>query len=249
MAISRTQYTIIAILVVLFVSSFVITIAAGVPPGVAIVDNSLDALQIDYNLISLGAASNPLILISELLDAAILPFLTVVLAAWFFDVIRNINIRERIVLSRIRKLRGHVIVVPYNSFAKYLLGQLRAAGIKSVTITESKNEIGQVYKDGELAIYGDIRSVETFGSAGIDKASYVVACSKEDIQNAIVAITAKTANSDIDIIARANKEENIDRLEKAGARKTVFGESTAGEDMGNEISKRVLTGKPPRKEH
>ena len=44
---------------------------------------------------------------------------------------------------------------------------------------------------------GDLRSIETFEIAGIDRARCVVACGKDDIQNALVSITAKTANPDI----------------------------------------------------
>jgi voltage-gated potassium channel len=239
----RAQYTLIFIVVVFYVASIMISIFAGIGPKLAFIDNTLDSLQVNYSLLQFASASNPLILFSKLLDAVIFPILTVVLAAWFFDFINNINLRERLMLSKVNKLEGHVIVVPYNSFAKSVLEELKSAGIKAVTITQNKREMIGLYKEGELAIDGDLRSVETFDIARINKAKYVIACGKDDIENAMISITAKTANPYVQIISRVNKEENLTRLESAGAHKTVLTDSTAGADMGNEIVKRLISKK------
>ena len=241
--INRTQHAIIALLILLFLASVIITIAAGQPLGVAVIDNSLDALQIDYNLIQFSSASNPYILVSKLIDAAILPLLTVVFATWFFDFINNISLRERFVLSKVRKLENHVVIVPYNSFAKSLMDEFKSNGIRFVVIAENKKDLLQLYRENELAIGGDIRSIETFETAGISKAKCVVTCSKDDIQNALASITARAANPGINIISKANKEENSDRLERAGSGHIILAEYTAGEDIGNTISKRIISGK------
>ncbi|MGD0728808.1 MAG: NAD(P)-binding protein [Candidatus Micrarchaeaceae archaeon] len=237
----RTQYTMILIILVLFIASIIITIIAGVSPSVSVVDAALDALEVNYNLIQLSIASNPLILAAKILDAMVFPVLTVLLAAWFFDFINHVNIKEKIEISRIQKLEGHVILVPYNNFCKAILKELKNSGIKTVTIVENKKELMQLYRNGELAIHGDVRSIETFEIARISKARAIIACSKDDVQNALIAITAKTANPHIKIISRANEEENVKGLMSAGAYKTFIPEDSAGEEIGKEISRRVLT--------
>jgi voltage-gated potassium channel Kch len=237
----RTQYTFILIALVLFFSSTIMSVISGISLQNALIDTLLDSLQASYNVIQFSAVTNPLFLIAKLLDAAIFPILTVILATWFFNFINNVNLRERLVLSKVNKLKDHVIVVPYNSFTKSLQQELKVAGIKTVTIVENKRELLQLYKDNELAIDGDLRSLETFSIARISKAMCVVACSKDDVQNAMISITAKTANPDTKIIVRANKEENLDRLERAGAYKTILVEGTVGKEVGEEIAKRLLT--------
>ncbi|MDE1870781.1 MAG: NAD-binding protein [Candidatus Micrarchaeota archaeon] len=239
----RTQYTLILIVAVLFLASLALSVAAGVGLWTAIIENSLDSLQVSFYLVNFSEASNPLFFISKLLDATIFPLLTVLLASWFFDFINNFNLRERIISSRINNLRGHVIIVPYNSFSKVLSEDLKKQGIKSVTIAQNQKELRQLYRENGLAINGDLRSAEVFRLAGIDRARCVIACSKDDMQNALVSITAKTAHKDIDVIVRANKEDNADRLEKAGAYKTVLAEETAGTEIGNEIVKRLVSKK------
>src|SRR5271156_1030944 len=98
----RTQYTLIGIVLVFFICSVIITVYTGINPQVALLDSALDSLQVSYNLIPFSFASNPLIVIAKLLDAVIFPILTVILAAWFFDFINNINLRERMILSKLK---------------------------------------------------------------------------------------------------------------------------------------------------
>jgi len=236
----RTQYTFLSIILVLYILAVIMTVAAGISLQISLIDNAMNALQVNYGFIQFASASNPYVLASRLLDAPILPLITVVFAAWFFDFINNMNIRERLVLSKIRKLNGHVIVVPYDGFAKAVLHELRESGLKAVTIVNSKRELAQLYRENELAVHGDLRSIETFDIAGIDKARCVIACSKDDVQNALICITAKAANGGIKIISRAGKEEDVDKLEKAGAYKIVLSDSAAGKNVGEEVSKYVL---------
>ncbi len=243
----RTRYTLIGIVVVLFLVSIVLAVYAGINPQIAIIDSLLDSLQISYNLIPLAAASKPLIFASKLLDAAIFPILTVILAAWLFDFINSINLKERAVLSKLKGIKDHVIVVPSNSFARCLLQEFKNSGIKVVAIAENRREMRQLHNENEFAIAGDIKSMETFEIAGINRAKCLVTCSKDDVQNALIAITAKTANPHIKIIARADIEENAIKLIRAGAHKVIVPGKTAGLDMGNEIIKHLFAKKPYRK--
>ncbi len=234
------QYIMIGIIVVLFVASVLLTIYAGISPGRALLDSTLDALDVSYVLIPFAIASNPPIFLAKTLDAGIFPLLAVILAAWFFDFINGINFKERMVLSRLKKMNDHVIVVPSNSFARSLLKELKSSSIDCVAIAENKREMRQIHNENEFAIAGDIRSMETFEIAGIKRARCLVACSKDDIQNALIAITAKTANPHIKIVVRADKDENRVKLMRAGAHKVIVPGKEAGIDMGNEIVRRIF---------
>jgi voltage-gated potassium channel len=241
------QHIMIGIIAVLFTMSVIFTICAGVRPAEALLDAALDSLEVSYVLIPFAVAANPLILLAKILDAGIFPILAVILAAWFFDFINSINFRERTTLSRLKRMSGHVIVVPSNSFARALLKELKSSSIEGVAIAENRREMRQIHNENLFAIAGDIKSMDTFEIAGIKRARCLVACSKDDIQNALIAITAKTANPRIKIIVRADKDENRVKLMRAGAHKVIVPGNTAGIDMGNEIVKRVLERKAYKK--
>jgi voltage-gated potassium channel len=236
----RAQYTLIGIVIILYILSIVATVFAGQNLEVAVIDSSLDAFQVSYNLIPLAMSSGPFILISKILDAMIFPVLAAISAAWFFDFIKRVNLGELMVLAKLKRIEDHVIVVPYNNFAKSLLKELKDSGIKTAVIAENRKEMAQLRRQNELAFSGDIKSIDTFDIAGIHRARCLIACSKDDVQNALITMTAKTANPRIKIISRVNKEENIGRLITSGAKKVIIPERTAGIDIGNALTKVIF---------
>ena len=230
---------VIIVALTLFITANILMLLAHVPFGIAVAQSILEALQVNYLLIPEGMLSNTLLVIADILNVFVFALLTVVFAAWFYRFMSNVHVREKIVLSKIRNLSGHVIVVPFNGFAKLLMEDMHKKGIKAVTITSDRNALSRLYDARELALLGDIKYADTFDSVGLGKASFVVACSDNDMHNAMIAITAKTANPHIGVIAKVSSEANIPKLNIAGAYKVVMPEVIAGESVGDEIAKRA----------
>ncbi len=239
----KAKRRLMMVVVVLYVLSIVIAIAAGGGVVASIIDYTLGAFQIDFSMMGFVAASNPLILLSKFLNASIFPILTAVLAAGFFDFIGSINMRERIAMARIRRLRNHVVVAPYNNFSRTLLAELRKANKPTVVITENRRDLNRIYREGELAMYGDIRLLSTFRTANIGSAECMVACSDNDVQNALISITARSANPHIKVFGKANRRENSAGLRKAGISNALTIEDTAGEEIAEIVSRKVSLGK------
>ncbi|HVC58504.1 MAG TPA: NAD(P)-binding protein [Candidatus Acidoferrales bacterium] len=237
-------YTLIFIAGSLFVLSTSLTMYAGVTPVLAIITNVFQSLQIPYNIISYTAAATPFELAANLMDTVVFALLTVILATWFYDFITSVSIKERLVLSRIRKLKEHVIVAPYNAFGKELMRNLKEAGIDAVVMANNRSELLSLVHQNELAVVGDIKLRDSFEAAGIASARYIIAASDDDLENALIAITAKTVNPHVRIISRVNKEENIPKLDIAGAYKMIMPEITAGELIGEELTKTIMGGRP-----
>lgn len=230
----------IVIIVALFLASVILTVLAGIDPQIALLENLFASLEIFYNLIPYSATTNPLILATNFIHTIVFALLAFTLASWFFDFISNISIRERVALSVAKKLQRHVIVVPFNQFAGDVIKELKRSGIKTVTIAESRKELVHIYRLNELGIPGNIKEMEVFEAAGIKRARYIVACSDDDMQNALIAITAKAANPNIEIIARVSDENDIPKLDIAGAKRMIMPEITAGQMIGEELAKRSL---------
>ncbi|HUY70068.1 MAG TPA: NAD(P)-binding protein [Candidatus Baltobacteraceae bacterium] len=237
-------YTLIFIAGSLFVLSTSLTMYAGVPPVLAIITNIFQSLQIPYNIISYTAAATPFELAANLMDTVVFALLTVILATWFYDFITSVSIKERMVLNRIRRLKEHVIVAPYNAFGKELMRNLKEEGIAAVAMASSRSELLSLVHRNELAVVGDIKLRDSFEAAGIASARYIIAASDDDLENALIAITAKTVNPHVKIIARVNKEESIPKLDIAGAYKMIMPEITAGELIGEELAKTMMGGRP-----
>ncbi len=243
MARKRTRdatYIIAFVAMIMFAVSVALTIIAGVSPGIALIWNVLASLYISYSLIPNSMLANPLIFTSSLLDSLVFALFAVFLATWFIDLIRSINITEYLALSKVKRLKGHIIVAPYNDFARVLTNELLTSGFKFVVIAGSEVEAAYLYSRKMLAIVGEIRNEDSFKTAGIDRASYLIACEDDDVKNALIAISAKDANPNIKVISRVIEEENLQKLDKAGASWVVIPGVTAGKRVGDEIVKRMV---------
>lgn len=219
----------------LFIISYAMLIFSGINPFIALLWNVISSFDINLDILPTAAATQPLVLAASLVDAFIFAILAVVLATMFFDLLKQINIRKRFVMSRIRRIEQHVIIVPYNSFASNMAKELAAIGQKSIIITETEAEAHQLYKRNELALVGDPKRADIFSLAEIGKAKYVIACSDNDLDNALIAITAKSANARARIIARVSNLDNISKISSAGAYRMIMPEITAGAEMGDTI--------------
>ncbi|MFI5412730.1 MAG: potassium channel family protein [Candidatus Micrarchaeales archaeon] len=224
----------------LFVVTYLMLIASGVDPFIALIWNVLASLDVNFALLPSTLISKPFVLLASFLDAFIFALFAVALAAIFFDFIKQINIKKRFVISKIRKVKQHIIIVPFNNFALSLAKELKAAGQTCVIITENETDSHRVYRQNDLAIVGDPKNIEAYNIAGIGRAKYVIACADEDLQNALISVTAKSANARAKIISRVTDYDNISKLKSAGAFRMIMPEVTAGTELGGEIIKRIF---------
>jgi voltage-gated potassium channel len=235
----KASYIILVAAALLYSIAVVLTIAAGVDFKTSAVWNLLSALYIYYSLIPSSVAGSPFVFVAALLDAFVFALLAVFLAGWFINLIRSVNLNERLSLSKIKKLRNHVIIVPYNNFARALADELRESKIKFVIIAERSEQAAKLYSKGMLAVAGSIKKKEVLELAGVRKASYVVACDDRDVENAMIAITSKDVNPEIKIISRVKDADNMKKIGDAGATFIVVPDITAGVSLGEEIVRRA----------
>ncbi len=239
----RRKYIILPFMAgILYVTSVILTIYAGVNPIIALLWNAMASLQVYYSeLLPFAAATKPLIVLVNVIDVVVFAFIALFLATEFLAFIRSIDLRERFALRKIRSMKDHVILVPYNGFAGVLIKDLRAAGYKDMAvITESHRYAHELSKQGVLAVIGKTGAAEAFMLAGAAKAKFIVACGEADLDNALISVTAKSVNSKLKVISRVNKRENIPKLSMAGSYMTVLPEIEAGRIIGGELLKRMV---------
>ncbi|MCL4374111.1 MAG: NAD-binding protein [Candidatus Marsarchaeota archaeon] len=233
----RSRYELLGIAALLFLLSIILTLLAGVRLQTALIENIFGSLEIGYAIVSFNVAENIFVLASAFFDTIVFALITVVFASAFFSAITKINIRERRMLIRIKKLQHHSIVVPFNGFAMETATELKGRGKQVVVVCRSKHDFEHVYRKGMIPIIGDERSVELFKAANIDSADNVIVCDENDISNTLITMTAKTANSRIKIVSRVSSEGSIPKLGMAGAHRMIMPEITAGEEVGNKLVK------------
>ena len=224
---------------VLFAVALTLTLISGIGLYVAVIWNLLSMLNVSYPLLlpfSLG--ENAYILTADILDTIAFALLTVVLATMFFNFIKKVNIRSRIIDAKVAKVGGHVILAPYNRFALYLAQEMKKEDMDAVVVVANERDRMDMHRHSILSVVGDIKSVDAFIEAGAKRARRVVACSDSDIENALITITAKAANPSIEVVSRVSSEDDISKIGSAGALRMVMPEVTVGAEIGDVLAKR-----------
>lgn len=235
-----TQNVIVYTSLALFAIAYLLTVASGLNPLLAFFWNLLSAFDINLQLLPDSLVTSPAILLASLVDSLVFALMAVALASYFFEFVKQINIRNRFVLSKVRRLQQHVIIVPYNDFAHALAKDLESSNVKSVIIVQTEADAHKLYRLGIPAIVGNSKAVDAFNIAGIDRAKYVIAASDDDIENAMITVTAKSANARARIISRVERFEDIAKLDSAGAYRMIMPEVTAGTELAETIAGRSM---------
>lgn len=231
----KRHYRVLTLTMVLFVTAVALLIAAGYNTGLSILWNSLSLLAVPYDLVQITNARNPLIIAADMMDTFIFALLTFFVAQWFSLRVRELNPQEKIANAKIRFLRNHVVIAPFNRFGRSVAWELDHKGIKYVVVGAKGEFKEYARKNRLLAIPGNTGLPETYLAAGINRAKYVVACSEDDTENALIAITVKSVNSGVKVFARVTNLESIPKIHRAGANRMILPEVSAGTAAGNEI--------------
>ncbi len=225
-------------ILILFLVSLLLSILSGLDFFRAIIWNILTSLGISFDLPA-KFFETPYLLIATAINMAVFAGLTVVLAALFFNYLKNIDIKKQYMLLKIKKMKDHIIVAPYNNDSKILLQEFDAAGLQYVVIGDRIEEMKRLYKQKRLFIIGKLDSEEVFDLAGIRKAKYLIVYSYKDFENIIIIITAKSINPNIKIICRINDNENIPQISRINISKIILPDIGTGEKIGQEIINKI----------
>lgn len=242
-SIKSTRNLFIAIISSMFVVTFLLALVAGLDAPNALVWTVLGVLAIWYpgELVADQVAMTSLpLLVADALAAVAFVILTAFLTAMFYNFIRGVDLRQRSSMRKVRALSGHVIIAPLNGFAETLDQELSEKGVQSVMITDSDREARRMHAHGRLAVVGSASDTELLDAIRLRDARAVVLCSDSPSENAIAAVTIKTLNRKVRIIARVNRDEDLPKLSRAGVHVVILPEVAAGTWLGSMISERAL---------
>lgn len=139
--------------------------------------------------------------------------------------------KKRKMEKKIGKLENHYIVCGYGRVGKQVVEELMDEGCDFVVIDRNPAETFEAGKAGNIIVEGDPIKEETLVNAGIENAKALLACLGDDTDNLFLTLTAKSLNPNLYIVARASDEENVSKLEKAGADKVALPYQIGGYHM------------------
>lgn len=148
------------------------------------------------------------------------------------------GLRSRLQRQSMNKLSNHYIICGLGRTGQQIAYEFAAERIDFVAIDRSEEAIAHaqehiVSPKGHrfMPLHGDATLDEILLRARIDKAACIVTALPSDAENLYVVLSAKTLKREVRAIARANSEEAVKKLQRAGADAVVSPYITGGKRL------------------
>ncbi len=139
--------------------------------------------------------------------------------------------------SKIRKMlsstENHFVLCGYGRVGAAVFEELKERNQKVIIVEKSRQLVEkELWEDPDiLAIPGDATDENVMRYAGIERAKGVIITTGDDVNNLFITLASREIQSEIWIVTRASKKENIKRLYKSGADRVISPEISGGEDI------------------
>ena len=128
----------------------------------------------------------------------------------------------------IDQLQGHVILCGWGQVGQAIAESISHEGRPVVVVDRS---LSPEHLPGHLCVLGEATDDDVLRLAGIERASSLVVALNSDADNLYVALSARSLNPSVFIVARANSAEAEPKLHLAGADRVVNPHEIGGNRM------------------
>ncbi len=138
---------------------------------------------------------------------------------------------ERRIMQRIKHLRDHHVVCGLGRTGERVIERLREENVEVVAIDTNSRAVEKMRTRGVMAIEGDASLDDTLAKAGVDRACAIAVVTSSDAVNALICLTARALTPETTIIARAEDETSVRKLQRAGATNVIAPASYGGDGV------------------
>ena len=121
----------------------------------------------------------------------------------------------------INHLSDHYVICGYGRIGSIVASEFTRQKTPFVIVDRNPERVAEANQRGHLAAEGDASREDTLKQLGIDRARGLVAAVGTDAENVYAVLTARVLKNDLFIIARAEGEDSISKLRKAGADRVI----------------------------
>ncbi len=119
--------------------------------------------------------------------------------------------------SKIKKMKNHYIIAGYGRVGRQVALEFLRRKVPFVVIEKSDAEIQNLQQEGAICVQGEATEDDVLRKAGVESAKTLVSTLPDEAQNVYLTLTARFMNRDLKIIARADYDEGVKKLHRAGA--------------------------------
>lgn len=124
--------------------------------------------------------------------------------------------RRRMMRKRLEALRGHFILCGFGRVGRAVVNEYRRGGVAVVVIELDAGTAAELDELELPYLIADPQHDGVLEQAGIHRARGIVCAVGSDAVNAFIALSARTLNPDLVVVARAADEESVSKLIRVG---------------------------------
>jgi len=129
------------------------------------------------------------------------------------------------------QLSDHIIICGFGRVGRRVADELTQEGAPFIVVDSDPDRIASSETHGYISMLGNAANETILKQAGIDSARALVAAVNSDAENVFIVLTARSLNTDIQIIARANYEDSEPKMIRAGANRAIVPYTISGKRM------------------
>jgi voltage-gated potassium channel len=119
------------------------------------------------------------------------------------------------------ELHDHFILCGHGRIGSIIAAEFRKEGVRYVVIDRDEERVHDLIEGGELAVAADASREEVLKRVGIERARGLIAAVGTDAENVYTILTARGLRPDLYIIGRAETEDSVRKLGRAGANRVL----------------------------
>lgn len=139
--------------------------------------------------------------------------------------------------KKIMRLQDHYLICGNGRIGSLIWKEFRGSGKPFIVIDSEHSAIEPLEQADIPHILGDATQEETLIRAGIQRAKGLIATASSDVSNVYITLIAKELNPSIFVLARAETEDSIKNIKRAGADRVLSPYLIGGRHMANIILK------------
>lgn len=165
-----------------------------------------------------GQALTMVLIIAGLSSGAVLGATVVELA---ITALLGDTIRKRRMQREVETFQNHYIVCGWGRMGQEISEQFRRKGVPFVVIELSEEKCQRLSAAGMCYVRGDASDDATLKAAGVQRAAGLISVAPTDAHNIFITLSARALNSQLYIVARSIYDQDVRKLELAGANRVV----------------------------
>jgi voltage-gated potassium channel len=132
---------------------------------------------------------------------------------------------------RMERLTDHYIVCGYGRVGRQIAEELQRDRQTIVVLDVLESSLERAANAGHLVVFGNATEDDVLRRGGIDRARGLITAVDSDADNIFVTLSARALCPDLPIVARANHDDAVPKLRRAGATQVVSPYAMAGLQM------------------